>query len=286
MSDLLLDLSAPSSLGATHGYAFSGDQVSLHAELQFNPRDAAAGEHWCLQLWASLDGFAQGLNGIKVAETPLLPQPGFAPIHAQCAATPPAGRQAWHLALALVSFAADGSIRIHDLAAYPETATFAAPHFHGELQARVEGEQLALQIAGIHNPRSPDNLSGSLAIELWATPGGYQGGAWSGEWLAGCEIGTLAGGEQQDALQLQLPLPDGQPALTLMLREWTPQGYVTRDYQTLALPETASVPVAATAAAPASAPAAEIAPAPAPAEVSAPAPEPASAPASSPVAAV
>jgi hypothetical protein len=93
---------------------------------------------------------------------------------------------------------------------------------------------------------SAGSLSGSLTVGLWALPQPYQGGAFTGVLLGQQDLGQLAGGTTLEPGEMALPLPlslAGDWVLTLMLREWTGGGYLTRDYQTLPGVPAAAMPV-------------------------------------------
>jgi len=97
----------------------------------------------------------------------------------------------------------------------------------------VDDKHLVAEIECIRNPREPDNLSGTLSLELWALSEPYIAGAFQGHALGGITLGTLAGGLswQNTAYELAIvPPPAGTYTLVLMLREWTSNGYVTRDH--------------------------------------------------------
>nr|MBL8456557.1 helix-hairpin-helix domain-containing protein [Zoogloeaceae bacterium] len=83
------------------------------------------------------------------------------------------------------------------------------------------------------------NLSGTLALELWALPAPYLGGAFAGAQIGAVVLGSLAGQAEWQDVQVELPtfaLAPGQWHLALMLREWTGNGYLTRDYSNFAIP--------------------------------------------------
>ena len=54
---------------------------------------------------------------------------------------------------------------------------------------------MIVDVERIHNPRDPNNLSGTLSIELWALPEPYVVGDFAGNALAGVTLGSLAGVE-------------------------------------------------------------------------------------------
>lgn len=224
----------PQRLCPNHGYRFDGDFVHLNAELSFSEADLAAGEVWSLQLWASRKGFRGGvLAGVKVAELPVQAQPGRVLAAGRCAAFPPAGGDAQVLAMALVAYGSDGIPVLRDLASYPATETFRQPCFVGKVTCEVANEQAHIGAESIANPRAANALSGTLALEVWALDAPYGGGSWQGDLVASVVLGVTGGGCESPAYQLHVPatMPAGCAALTLMLREWTPAGYVTRDYR-------------------------------------------------------
>ncbi len=228
---------APTSsrLGTNHGYRFDGDFVHLNAEVDFSAADLGAGQAWALQLWASDNGFASGeLNGVKVAETAIQPQAGLLAT-ACCHAMPPAGAVDQTLALALVSYAAEAPPQVRDLAVYATCESFYQPRLSGQVSCTLADGAAVIAIDAIANPRAADNLSGTLALEVWALEAPYAGGAWAGSPVASVIVGVLAGGNQWTNCQFSVPaaLPAAGAALTVMLREWTPAGYVTRDYRNI-----------------------------------------------------
>jgi hypothetical protein len=103
----------------------------------------------------------------------------------------------------------------------------------------VENDRIVITIAEIANHRDYGNLSGTLAIELWAVDQPYSGGAFTGTLLCSTRIGELRGQhvlrDCRYGLNFQAP-PSGIWSLSLMLREWTDAGYLTRDYVNFALP--------------------------------------------------
>lgn len=235
-------------IGDNHGYRFAGDFVHLNAEVSFSDADLTAGANWALQLWASEAGFFDGLCGVKLAEQAVWPVAGGVLVNAECAVMLPAGTADQALALALVSFAADGQAELHDLAVYPVRERFFQPLLEGNVSCALADGMAELNIDAIGNPRAADNLSGTLSLEVWALDAPYAGGSWVGTPVATVILGTLAGGEQWSACQFSVPaaLPAAGAALTVMLREWTPAGYVTRDYRNIACaaPVVAAAPAA------------------------------------------
>jgi hypothetical protein len=103
----------------------------------------------------------------------------------------------------------------------------------GACGCAVENGRVVITIDEIANHRDLGDLSGTLAIELWALERPYSGGGFAGTPLSGTSIGELAGQRAltdcRYDLLFQAP-PPGTWCLTLMLREWTAAGHLTRDY--------------------------------------------------------
>lgn len=226
---------AMTALGANHGYCLDGDFVHLNADVSLAEADLADGTHWALQLWASPGGFdGLALNGVKVAELALQPTPGNFNVAACVTALPPAGCAAQVMAMALVGQRVDGSVQVRDLSVYATPQTFFQPFLLGDVSCRVADGVAEIAIERIASPRSPDNLSGTLALEVWALDAPYQGGAWQGQPVASVVLGQLSGGSAWADCRYSVPAVNASGTLTLMLREWTPAGYLTRDYRNLA----------------------------------------------------
>lgn len=222
---------------SNHGYRFDGDFVYLNADVNFSDVDLAAGAAWSLQLWASESGFTgNDLAGAKVAELAIEPMVGGITVDACCAAIPPAGAADQVLALALVCGTGDGQTEVRDLGVYAAPENFCQPCMLGDVRCTLADGAAKLSIEAIANPRSEENLSGTLALEVWALESPYAGGSWVGSPVASVVVGILGGGNQWTDCLYEVPaaLPAAGAALTVMLREWTPAGYVTRDYRNFA----------------------------------------------------
>jgi len=222
---------------SNHGYRFDGDFVYLNADVNFSDADLASDGAWSLQLWASESGFPiEQLAGVKVAEMAIEPMLGGIAATACCAAIPPAGAADQVLALALVCVASDGQIEVRDLGVYEAPQNFCQPCMLGDVRCTLADGAAKLTIEAIANPRAEDNLSGTLALEVWALESPYVGGSWTGSPVASVIVGILGGGNQWTDCLFDVPaaLPAEGAALTVMLREWTLAGYVTRDYRNFA----------------------------------------------------
>lgn len=225
-------------IGETHGYLFDGDSVQINAELNFSDVALGAASQWALQLWSSVSGFPdRQLAGVKVAELAVYPAAGYQSLAATVAATPPAGSDEQNIALALVFWDDNGQPTVADVAVYPLAESFVQPKLAGNLSVALTDGLATIKVDAIENPRAEDNLSGTLALELWALDAPYAGGSWQGIPVASVILGVLGGGNSLIDSHFVVPAaaPEGPGVLTLMLREWGPLGYVTRDYCNLSL---------------------------------------------------
>jgi hypothetical protein len=109
----------------------------------------------------------------------------------------------------------------------------------GNCGYQIQGHRIVISIDEIASQRDLDDLSGTLSSELWALKRPYQGGDFSGMALVGTRIEELLSRhcltDCRYDLLFQEP-PAGTWYLTLMLRESTNAGFVTRDYVNFALP--------------------------------------------------
>ncbi|MCB1959540.1 MAG: helix-hairpin-helix domain-containing protein [Rhodocyclaceae bacterium] len=203
------------------GYRLDGDQLELNADLALS-QDIASPVS--LQLWAC-DGSGQPEHAVKVGECAV---PAINGAWGWSTALPPAGRTARTMVMALT---ANGEIQ--DLGWLPQAQVFVQPRLSGGCGYRFDGDAIELSIDTIENPRNADNLSGNLNLELWALTAPYTGGAFEGVQVAQACVGRLNGAERLDALNLRVPAtqpPAGRWYLVLMLREWSAEGFVTRDF--------------------------------------------------------
>lgn len=231
-------------LGAVHGYRFDGDTVHLNA--MFTVLNAAAHQRaWALQLWACSTApvTAADLTGHLVAEAPLPPIGEVADdtesFGLSALALTPAGQGEHVMVLALVAGSAGKFNEVHDFAVYARTERFLQPRLTGNVGYQIEGSRVVIDVERIENPRDAANLSGSLSLELWALAERYQGGKFNGVSLAGVAFNALGGQMEYRQRSFDLPFtppPAGNWNLVLMLREWTPAGFVTRDFTNFALP--------------------------------------------------
>ncbi len=233
-------------LSAPHGYRFDGDRVYLHSRFTVLA-DAAHQRNWALQLWAcnSTPSLNQAISGHVVAEVALPPISEVADdseqVDMDAFANLPLGESDRIMALVLASGEPGQFDEVHDVAAYAHPHKFLHPRMRGTVSYRIEGNRVLLSVEHIENTREASNLSGTLALELWALSSHYSGGSFHGTPLTGVTIGALAG--QTESTMTSFDLPFARPAdgvwhFVLMLREWTASGYMTRDYTNFAVPVT------------------------------------------------
>lgn len=224
-------------LGSRHGYRIEGDHVFINADLQVPPGfDAEV----ALELWATEEPHRGGaLAGLKVAELALeLPTPIGPSLHhvdARVAGRLPLQGRAHAMVLALVERGPDSQESVHAFANYAAPQIFTAPRFEGAVGYRLDGREVVLHADAIFNPRSSDNLSGTLAVELWAFPESSPEArsAIEGVMLASSEVGSIAGQAQLSSVERRVAFsepPVGRFRVALLLAEWTlAGGYVARD---------------------------------------------------------
>lgn len=109
----------------------------------------------------------------------------------------------------------------------------------GQCAYVVDGSRVLLTIEQIANNRTADNLSGTLAIELWALEQPYTGELFTGMPLAATTIGEVRGAHALNHCRYDLIFTaptEGRWYVTLMLREWEDGAFITRDWRTLEMP--------------------------------------------------
>ena len=248
-------------LSAPNGYRFDGDTVHLQA--RFTVLNEAAYERpWALQLWACpvAPTSFNSLAGQVVAEVPLPPMSELADeaehLDMRAFAHIPAGCASHHMALVLASGQSGRFSKVHDMVVYPNQQEFLQPRMRGMVGYRIEGNRVRLNVEHIENPRETSNRSGTLSLELWALPSPYSGAAFQGVPLAGTTVGSLAGQTGADFVSFELPYappPEGSWHFVLMLREWSANGYITRDFANFSnvvvseAPKASKLPTPATA---------------------------------------
>ncbi|MDD2728696.1 helix-hairpin-helix domain-containing protein [Malikia sp.] len=229
----------PTAFAGEASLRFETDRVELRAGLRGGSLAVGARRPMALQLWAD--------DSLLLAELPLgALQPdarGLARISASLPLRPPAGQSKRRLSLSLVSGRPGTWDRLHDRQRFAIPQRFLQPALEGAVQARLEGGTLQLGIEAIVNPRDAADISGRLALELWALEQPYAGGDFRGQPLGSTLLGSLGGQQRRNRLNPAWCLPETPPAsparthLTLMLREWTQSAYVTRDWRALDWPQ-------------------------------------------------
>ena len=235
-------------------YSRQGEIVSLFVDRidNLNDEDITSGD-LALQLWACQAPFCGGpLTGWKIAEHllgALQPNQSLAPVKSDVPADLPKSGD-YAIAMVVAEWDGEGYNRVHDFHNYPNRDLFLHPRLKGAVGYHsVDARRLFVEIEQVENPREPANLSGTLALELWALPEPYTDGAFAGHALAVVTLGSLSGGEnwQYCSYVLEMnPPPPGTYALVLMLREWVGNGYHTRDHSNLANEVTFPIVITAT----------------------------------------
>lgn len=218
---------------------FQCNQVELRALLRCRLREGLpGGQVFLLRLLADEE--------LPLAELPLeVLQPddsGLACVSAILTLSPPAGQLARKLSLELLGTQSDGKERLHDRWCFALPRRFVQPRLEGSVRLQLSSAMPTLEIGAIGNPRPSTDLSGTLALEIWSLDRPYRGGSFQGEPLGNVTLGSLGGQQRWSGLSQTWHLPvlqhgqRGDGHLTLMLREWTPAGYVTRDWRALEHP--------------------------------------------------
>lgn len=101
--------------------------------------------------------------------------------------------------------------------------------------------RVVINIGEIANDRAPGDVSGTLSVELWALKQPYNGGDFEGVAVAGTMIGEVYGQHFLSDCRYDLLFDEpsaGAWNMTLMLREWDGNGFVTRDFVNFVVPYT------------------------------------------------
>lgn len=116
---------------------------------------------------------------------------------------------------------------------------FSSPIIEGNCSFHIIDNTLYLNVDKVLNNRPLGDVSGTLAVELWGLRQPYSGGEFDGVALAGAHIGEIFGQHFLGGNTFEVPFsepPVGTWHLTLMLREWTNSGFVTRDHINFPVP--------------------------------------------------
>jgi hypothetical protein len=98
---------------------------------------------------------------------------------------------------------------------------------------RTTGSTATLNVERINNYRANGTVSGTLALQLWATASEYLSGTLSGYKLVEVPIGTSLGGYYYNKISVSGTLtapPNGNYNLVMVLAEWNGSAYVTVDW--------------------------------------------------------
>jgi DNA uptake protein ComE-like DNA-binding protein len=246
--------------GFSHGYRLEGDSALLNAHIDLSPSAARVASSFALQLWACEEPHRGGpLSGFKIAEAPisLSGLDAASRLDAVAFAHPPAAAltrisdardsvsRDFSMVLVLAAGAPGAFDQVHDFANYPARERFVVPHLGGAAGYKLHDDgSVSLHVEQVFNPRSADNLSGSLSLQLWSVDKPYAGGELNGTLLATRELGQVRGQESitvQDELRSVLTRAVGGAShLVLALCEWTALGYLARDYCNFAEPQRAA----------------------------------------------
>lgn len=224
-------------IGDTHGYRIEADTASLNVELSIEEPWLLTEECWALQLWACDSAYEGGkLSGTRIPEVPIELGSDSSShserFSANAFAHLPTGGTDYAMVLVLVSGKTGAFSRVWDYANYPARERFLAPRLDGSVGYRViDANQVVLSVERVVNPRDAWNLSGTLSLELWALDQPWVSGPPEGEQLAVASLERLAGQCSQFNVEYAVPFREPAPGskLTLLLREWTSEGYLTRD---------------------------------------------------------
>ncbi|WP_019601187.1 ComEA family DNA-binding protein [Teredinibacter turnerae] len=116
---------------------------------------------------------------------------------------------------------------------------FSSPVIEGNCSFQIVDNTLYLNVDKVLNNRPVGDVSGTLAVELWGLRQPYSGGEFDGVALAGAYVGEIFGQHFLGSNMFEVPFsepPVGTWHLTLMLREWTHSGFVTRDHINFPVP--------------------------------------------------
>jgi hypothetical protein len=211
--------------------------VSLFADRIENLNQDAASRELSLQLWACQSPYSGGsLTGWQLAGFPLgvLPPGGFLEsVRSDVLASYPESGD-FAVTLVVAEWDGEGFNLVHDFHNYPSRELFIHPRLEGTVGYRcLDDKRFAIEVERIQNPRDPDNVSGTLALELWALPEPYAGGDFQGHALGAITLGRLAGGGSWEHCVYDMDIvvpPADSYTLVLMLREWNGNSYITRDH--------------------------------------------------------
>lgn len=229
--------SAPNiSLGQQCGYVLHEEKVQIDVELcvySFTQQPVS------IQLWACNQAFEGGvLEGYQIAATQATNYSESCIVSQELNAVWPIASKTYFMVLVLVE-----DETIISYLNFSQQQSFLLPYLI-DVKTQFMGNEVFIDIGQIYNPRAIDNLSGTLSLELWSLSAPYLGDPCEGELLTIQILGILSGQNLWEGYQLTASLPTDAKQLGLMLREWTPKGYVTRDFVALSVPVVEQVELA------------------------------------------
>ncbi|MEO0795752.1 MAG: hypothetical protein AAFX93_11340 [Verrucomicrobiota bacterium] len=117
-----------------------------------------------------------------------------------------------------------------DLVVMPDLVDFYHPQLLQPAAAKLSSDGFFASVEGISNPRSMGSQSGSLVVEFWALADadGFTGGDFH---LGGVEYIAAPGGEVSAPIEFSgSPVyPAGKFYPSIVVREWSGNGYLVRD---------------------------------------------------------
>ncbi|WP_269541275.1 hypothetical protein [Cerasicoccus fimbriatus] len=214
--------------GGHSSVVINGDNASIYVGRLDNYGEASTPR---LQVWA-LYGAPSGeeIDGVLLAEaeTQTLYGGYYLEFISLDAALVDSVRGLYTIALVVTRAGESGSY--DDIVVMPDLVDFYHPQLIQPAAAKLSSDGFSAAVAGVSNPRTSGTTSGSLVIELWAlaNAGGFTGNDFH---LGGVEYISAAGGEVSSAIEFNgYPnYPTGKFFPAVVLREWTPAGYLVRD---------------------------------------------------------
>jgi hypothetical protein len=113
------------------------------------------------------------------------------------------------------------------------TAILLEGSFSYSTTGTTSGSIATLTVERIRNYRANGTVSGTLALQLWATSSAYVSGTLRGHKLVEIPIGTSAGGYYYNNIAFSGTLtapPSGSYSIVMVLAEWNGSAYVTVDW--------------------------------------------------------
>ncbi|WP_309397700.1 hypothetical protein [Cerasicoccus maritimus] len=214
--------------GGHSSVVINGDSASIYVGRLDNYGEASTPR---LQVWA-LYGAPTGdeIDGVLLAEaeTQALYGGYYLEFISLDAVLADSVRGLYTIALVVTRAGESGSY--DDIVVMPDLVDFYHPQLIQPAAAKLSSDGFSASVAGVSNPRTSGNASGSLVVELWAMSdkNGFTGSDFH---LGGVEYISAQGGEVSTSIEFNgYPnYPTGKFFPAIVLREWTPAGYLVRD---------------------------------------------------------